>query len=253
MPVEALLLDLDGVVYVGGELLPGSREAIHRLRAAGIPTRFITNTTRRSRRQIAEKLVEMGLPVAAEEIFTPAALACDQLRKDGLTPFLIAYPDLAEDFAGLTDKGRSAVVIGDAGPFFSYDRLNQAFRLVMHGAPLLALAKNRFFLDHDRELSLDAGAFVAALEYASGRSAIVFGKPAAAFFELAAKSFICPLDRVVMIGDDAESDVGGAKSAGLGGILVRTGKYRPGQEKVLTVPPDLVADDLKAVVDALLG
>ena len=93
-----------------------------------------------------------------------------------------------------------------------------------------AFAKNRNFLDHDGELSLDAGPFVAALEYASGREATVFGKPAAMFFKLAVESLRCAPEEVAMIGDDVEADVGGAMAAGLMGVLVRTGKYRPGQE-----------------------
>lgn len=115
------------------------------------------------------------------------------------------------------------------------------------------MAKNRNFLDHDGELSLDAGPFVAALEYASGREATVFGKPAAMFFKLAVESLRCAPEEVAMIGDDVEADVGGAMAAGLMGVLVRTGKYRPGQEAHLVERPTLVAKNLKVAVDLLLG
>jgi ribonucleotide monophosphatase NagD (HAD superfamily) len=115
------------------------------------------------------------------------------------------------------------------------------------------LAKNRGFLDHDGDMSLDAGPFVAALEYASRREATVLGKPSPTFFNLAAEGLHCAPENVVMIGDDAEADVGGAMAAGLMGVLVQTGKYRPGQEADLPERPTLVAKDLSAAVDLLLN
>ena len=101
-------------------------------------------------------------------------------------------------------------------------------------------------------MSLDAGPFVAALEYASGREATVLGKPSQTFFALAVEGLHCAVEDVVMIGDDAEADVGGAMAAGLMGVLVQTGKYRPGQEAHLPERPTLVAESLKAAVDPLL-
>lgn len=163
------------------------------------------------------------------------------------------HPELCEDFSGLRTDGEEAVVVGDAGEFFTYDLLNRAYRKILHGAAFLALAKNRNFLDHDGELSLDAGPFVAALEYASGREATVFGKPAAMFFKLAVESLRCAPEEVAMIGDDVEADVGGAMAAGLMGVLVRTGKYRPGHEAHLAERPTLVAENLKVAVDLLLS
>ena len=251
--VKGILLDLDGVVYVRGAALPGSLEAISRIRAAGLPLKFITNTTRRPRRSIVRDLALLGLQVTQEDVYTPAALAHDFLARRNLAPFLVAHPDLREDFAGLRTDGEEAVVVADAGEFFTYDLLNQAYRKILHGAEFLALAKNRNFLDHDGELSLDAGPFVAALEYASGRKAAVFGKPAPTYFKLAVEGLGCAAEDVAMIGDDAEADVGGAMAAGLMGVLVQTGKYRPGQEAHLTERPTLVAKNLKAAIDLLLS
>jgi len=250
---RGILLDLDGVVYVGGAALPGSLEAISRIRAAELPLKFITNTTRCPRRRIVHDLALLGLQVALENVYTPAALAHDFLARRALAPFLVVHPELREDFSGLRTDGEEAVVVGDAGEFFTYDLLNRAYRKILHGAAFLALAKNRNFLDHDGELSLDAGPFVAALEYASGREATVFGKPAAMFFKLAVESLRCAPEEVAMIGDDVEADVGGAMAAGLMGVLVRTGKYRPGQEAHLAERPTLVAENLKVAVDLLLG
>jgi HAD superfamily hydrolase (TIGR01458 family) len=252
-PLQGLLLDLDGVVHVAGRLLPGSLEAIGRIRAAGLPLKFITNTTRRPRRRIVETLWTLGISVCAEDVYTPATIAHDLFAREGLSPFLIAHPDLKEDFSGLDAGGAEAVVVGDAGEFFTYPSLNQAFRKIHDGAPFYALAKNRNFLDHDGELSLDAGPFVVGLEYAAGRKALVLGKPSPNFFMAAVEGLGCAPENAAMIGDDAEADVGGAMSAGLMGVLVRSGKYRAGHETRLARPPTLIADDLRAAVGILLG
>lgn len=251
--VKGILLDLDGVVYVGDRLLPGSLEAVAQIRAADVPLKFVTNTTRHPLRRIVSDLAQLGLRVEPEDVFTPAVMARDFLARANLTAFLVVQPELREDFAGLTQDGEEAVVIGDAGEFFTYNLLNRAYRKILHGATFLALAKNRNFLDRDGELSLDAGPFVAALEYACGREAIVLGKPSPTFFSLAVESLRCAGEDVAMIGDDAEADVGGAMTAGLMGVLVQTGKYRPDQEDSLAEPPTLVARDIKAAVDLLLG
>jgi HAD superfamily hydrolase (TIGR01458 family) len=251
--VRGILLDLDGVVYVGNSVLPDSLEAIARILSAKIPLKFITNTTRRPRRRIVSDLAKLGLQVSLDDVYTPAAIARELLMNRGLAPLLLVHPDLLEDFSGLPTGGMEAVVVGDAGEFFTYNLLNGAFRKLIHGAELFALAKNRNFLDHDGELSLDAGPFVAALEYASGCEATVLGKPSPTFFRLAVEGLGRSSEDVAMIGDDAEADVGGAMAAGLMGVLVQTGKYRPGQESRLAEQPTLVAENLKHAVDLLLG
>jgi len=250
--VSGVLLDLGGVIYVGSTPIDGALAAVERLRAAGLPLRFITNTTRRSKRQVIEDLARMGLEVSDGELVTPALLARAHLEKHGLSPFLVVHPELEEDFAGFAAGRREAVVVGDAGECFTYDRLNQAYRKMVAGAPLLALAMNRNFKDADGELSLDAGPFVAALEYAAKRRAVLLGKPAPEFFNIAVDDLGCRSD-VVMIGDDAEADVGGAIAAGLKGVLVRTGKYRPGDESAMEPAPDYVAENLGEAVTWIMA
>lgn len=253
---NAVLLDIEGVICVGDAPLPGSLDAIRRISALGIPHKFITNTTRRPRRQIVDALGRLGLDVAADDIFTPAVAARAVLAAQGLTPLLVVHPNLNEDFANLPQsrEGRyDAVVVGDAGDSFNYEVLNEAYRNLVEGAAFFALAKNRNFLDRDGKLSLDAGPFVAALEFGSGKMATVLGKPSSAFFKLAVEALGRPAADVVMIGDDAEADVGGAMAAGLKGVLVRTGKYRAGQEEDLSAPPTFVADDLSSAVERLFG
>lgn len=248
--IAGVLLDLSGVLYVGNEPLPGSLGALKRLRGLGLPVRFFTNTTSKPKHRILEDLRAMNIDCAADEVFTPAEAARNRLVAHKLKPHLLIHPDLAEDFEGTPESGKPALVLGDAGEGFSYQALNAAFRQLVDGAEFLALAGNRTFMDRDGQLSLDAGAFVAALEYATQRRATILGKPAAAFFEAALSSMNCPARDAVMVGDDAEADVSGAIAAGVGaGLLVRTGKYRPGVEAGLDPAPTAVVDDFAAAVD----
>ena len=251
--LKAVLLDLGGVVYVGRDPLKGAIDAIERMKSRGLALRFLTNTTRSSRRMLLDKLRSMGLTIAPEELFVPSSAVRQHLEARGLTPHLLVHPNLLEDFEGLAEGTPDAVVIGDAGEGFTYQALNEAFRILTTGAEFLALAKNKSFRDEDNQLSLDAGAFVTALEYSSGSEATVFGKPSKAFFHAALESVGCPPDEAVMVGDDVESDVGGAMDAGIEGILVQTGKYRPGDENAVTPPPTTVAQDLAGAADWIIA
>ena len=161
------------------------------------------------------------------------------------------HPDLLPEFEEFSTAEPNAVVLGDAGGALTYDGLNRAFRLLMEGGPLIAMGRNRYFRE-DSGLSLDAGPFTAALEYASGVKAEIVGKPDPEFFHLALSDIGCPPGEAVMIGDDVHDDVCGAVDAGLRGILVRTGKYRPGDERRLPAPVATVADDLAGAVEKIL-
>ena len=251
--VAGVLLDIAGVLFDGGKALPGSVAAVERLRERGLPIRFLTNTTRRPKRVIVEDLQNMGFAVEVSEVLTPAEAACDWLRQKRYAPHLLVHPDLQVDFADLPGADKVAVVVGDAGRYFDYDRLNAAFRELVDGAPFLALAENRVFQDSDGVLSLDAGAFVRALEYSSGTTPLLFGKPSPAFFLTGVQNMGCEPVDVAMIGDDAESDVAGAIAAGIGqGILVQTGKYRNGDEARYSPSPSAVVADIGRAIDLLL-
>ena len=249
-----VLMDIAGVLYDGDYAIPGASSALSEIRDDGIPVRFLTNSTRRPKRMIVETLRSFGMPVAKEEILTPAEAACVWLRQEGHAPHLLVHPDLEEDFTDAPSSGPTAVVVGDAGPYFTLERMNAAFRELDGGAPLLALAQNRVFRDTDGLLSLDAGAFVAALEYASQKKAILLGKPSKTFFEAGAQSMGLPMREMVMIGDDAENDVAGAISAGLGGgVLVQTGKFREGDETAFHPAPSFAASNLSEAVRFAVG
>lgn len=251
--LKGVLLDLGGVVYIGDEPIPGAIDAIGQLRSAGLIVRFLTNSTRTPHRRLLAKLLAMGLQVKPDELFTPALAAHSIIERDGLSPHFLIHPALAEDFLGVPEGERTAVVVGDAAEGFTYEALNDAFRELQGGAKFIALANNRSFRSSDGELNLDAGAFVAALSFASGKEPVVLGKPSPDFFGAALASMDCSADEAVMVGDDVESDVGGAMACGIKGILVRTGKYSEGSENLIRPAPDLVADDLAEAAGWILA
>jgi HAD superfamily hydrolase (TIGR01458 family) len=251
--IRAVLLDLDGVLYVEDEPLPGAREAVSELRDRGLALRFVTNTTARPRRRILERLQRLGFELDPAELSTPAALAVRLCRDRGHRRVaLVMNEDVKEDFAELDEvgEGADAVVIGDLGSDFGYDILNRAFRQLVDGAELIALQKNRFWMTPEG-LSLDVGPFVAALEYAARREAVVVGKPARTFFETILAGVPAEPDVAAMVGDDVESDVGGALAAGLAGVLVRTGKYRDDALRASGVEPTAVVDSIADVPELL--
>lgn len=249
-----VLLDIDGVLYVGDEPIAGAIEALAELRRLSPAVRLVTNTTSRSRAEVLEHLRALGFDVALEEVLTPAALAVRHCRQSGFRSVeLLVSDSLRADLAALESGERGeqvdAVVLGDLGGGFNAEVLNRAFRLLMDGAELVALQHNRYWRRADG-LTLDVGAYSAALEYATGREAVVVGKPAEAFFRSAMEDM--GVQAAVMIGDDVEADVGGALAAGLPGVLVRTGKYREDALAGSGVRPTAIVDSI-ADVPALLA
>ncbi|WP_198407648.1 HAD-IIA family hydrolase [Sulfurovum sp. NBC37-1] len=133
---------------------------------------------------------------------------------------------------------------------FTFERLNGAFRALQEGAELIAAAKNRYFKDSDGKLSMDAGGFIAALEFAAGTEAILIGKPSSDFSHLAAASMGLRPDEVLMIGDDIESDVKGAQDAGMKAALVKTGKFQP-DDLEKGIKADFILVDVKELPSVL--
>jgi HAD superfamily hydrolase (TIGR01458 family) len=253
--VHAILIDLDGVLYIEGAPVTGAPEAVARLRATGLSLRFVTNTTAHARDRTLEKLGRLGFGVADGELVTPAAVAVRHCLDHGLQRVaLVMNPEVKRDFAQLDEvraaERADAVIVGDLGSAFGYDVLNGAFRQVMDGAELIALQKNRYWLRADG-LSLDVGPFVAAIEYASGREAYVVGKPSPDFFGEVLRELGAAPAETVMVGDDIESDIGGAMRAGLRGVLVRTGKFREDRVRESGIEPTAVIDSIAALPDLL--
>jgi phospholysine phosphohistidine inorganic pyrophosphate phosphatase len=249
--MRGVLLDLDGVVYVGDEPVVGAASTVDWLAREGIPHLYVTNTTSRPRAAIAAKLRGIGIPVETDRILTPAVAAADWLRLNGIERPALFVPDAtAAEFADRhplaegAETGAGAVVVGDLGTRWDFAELNRAFRLLMRAPrpPLVALGLTRYWRAEDG-LRLDAGAYVRALEYAAGTSAVVLGKPDAAFYARAVEALGPGVDEVAMVGDDIRTDVDGAQRAGLTGVLVRTGKFSPADLSG-DVSPGAVLDSL---------
>src|SRR5215470_7822000 len=261
MRISAVLIDIDGVLTVSWRPLPGAVAALQQLRAAGLPLALVTNTTSRPRSSIASALTEAGFPVTAGDILTAPAIAAAYLNDHypGARCLLLNSGDIGEDLAGVTlvpasDPAPAEVVlVGGAGPEFSYQALNRAFGCLRGGASLVAMHRGLYWRTSEG-LQLDSGAFVAGLEQAAGVEAQVVGKPAAAFFAAALAHLGTGAAHTLMVGDDIETDVLAAQRQGLTGVLVKTGKYLPAAHHGASGTPDHVLDsfaDLPALLDQL--
>jgi len=252
--IRGVLLDLDGTVYDDRGLIDGADRAVARLRTAGLALRFATNTSRHPRGALVEWLRRLGVDARADEVVTAPRASAAWLRSRELSRIsLHVAPAIVEEFSGfaLDEHEPEAVVLGDLGDEWTVDRLNRVFRHVLGGAVLLAIQKNRYWR-RGGALCLDAGPFVAALEFATGVTAEVAGKPSAAFFAAAAESMDVPLEQLVVVGDDLGADVKGAEAAGARGVLVKTGKFEPSDLKAASETSTMVAASL-AELPQMLG
>lgn len=245
--VRGALLDVDGTLLHGERAIPGAAPALDALRRAGIAFRLTTNTTRHACRVVHRMLCDAGIAVAEDAILTPAILARRRILESGAPRAALLVSEAARpDFDGIepTFDDPSWVVLGDLGREFTWDVLNRAFRALLGGARLLALQKNRYWHAGDEGLLLDAGAFVAALEFAAGVEAEIVGKPARGFFDAALSALGVPAHQVVVVGDDLVNDAGGGMAAGCHGVLVRTGKFSQAELDRSAIQPSLVVDSI---------
>jgi HAD superfamily hydrolase (TIGR01458 family) len=253
--MRAFLIDLDGVLYVGKSPVKGANECLKLMEDRGYSYRFVSNSTRRCRSSVAKRLEGLGYDVPADYIFTPPIAAIEHMKKTGKDRcFLLTMGDVHEDFeaAGINiaEKDVDFVVLGDAGPQFTFERLNKALRLILDGAEVLALERDRYWMEPEG-LVLSTGPFVAALEYATGCKAKLMGKPSPEFFRLALNDVGASPEDAAMIGDDIMTDVGGAQRLGMKGILVKTGKYREDLAKSSGVTPDLTLESIASLAEHL--
>lgn len=238
--MQALFLDINGVLVEDDTPLPGAFEVVRQARARGLALRFVTNTATKDHASLLSELRQMGFAPREGELFTAPRAARQYLLRSGLRPHVLVHPAIAASFAGLGAGPPNCVLLGDAREGFSYAALNRAFQLVQQGLPLIGIGRNRYFREHG-ELLLDAGAFLQAIEWAAGVEAVVIGKPSAAFFSELVASVDLPARHCLMVGDDLEADVVGAMAAGLAGCLVQTGKYQPGDGARLPREAHLIA------------
>lgn len=257
--IKGWLIDLDGTLHVGDALLPGASDLVAWLRTAGKSHRFISGTSILSRRRIAERMTALGIEMKPEEIFTASSAVAELLGSfEGMKCYFQVAEDVMEEFEGLeiSETNPDYVVIGDIGNRLDYDLLNKAFQLVMGGAELIALRKNRFHRDA-KGLKMDSGAFVAALEYASGKQAKIIGKPSRQFFNLAVHDMRVEAGQrwlsadFAVVGDDVEADIKGAADAGLIGILVKTGRHNDSYSEHYGIVPDWTFDSVKELAQKL--
>jgi HAD superfamily hydrolase (TIGR01458 family) len=247
--MACILLDVDGVLHVSGEAIPGAQAAVGELRAAGHALRFVTNNSTRSRGQLADELRSLGFELADEELQTTGHTAARELA--GKRVFALVMAGIVPDLEGLdlVGEGAHAVLIGgcdetlEPNQVFSYMNLARAFGEIQMGAELYCLHKNRWW-QTSRGPLLDAGAFVAGLEYTTGVEATVLGKPSPAYFAAALDALGAEPELTWLVGDDPESDIRAAQLFGMRTALVRTGKFRPDTLESLDVRPDVVLSSI---------
>jgi HAD superfamily hydrolase (TIGR01458 family) len=254
--MAAILVDVDGVLHVSGEPIPGSADAVAELRRRGHRLRFVTNNTTRSRTALTDDLRASGFELDESELQTTAAAAARALV--GKRVFALVMGALVADLEGieLVGDGADAVLLGGAdeteetGRVFSYMNIARAFAELELGAELYCLHKNRWW-QTSRGPLLDSGAFGAGLEYAADVEATVLGKPSPAYFEAAVAALDAEPELTWMVGDDLDSDIAGAQRFGLKTVLVRTGKFRPDQLERSRLVPDAVLSSIAYLPDWL--
>jgi HAD superfamily hydrolase (TIGR01458 family) len=254
--MAAILLDVDGVLHVSGAPIAGAAAAVRRLREAGHRLRFVTNSTTRSRVQLTEQMRSLGIELEDDELQTTGNVAAQVL--EGKRVLALTMPGILDDLNGLQLVGMNvdAVLLGGAdegeetGRVFSYLNLNRAFHELEAGAELYCLHKNRWWQTADGA-RLDAGAFVAGLEYAADTEATVLGKPSYAYFAAALAALDADPALTWMVGDDIEGDIQGASDYGLRTVLVRTGKFRPDDVERSRAQPDGIVSSIAQLPDWL--
>ena len=250
--MAAILLDVDGVLHVSGEPIPGAVGAVAQLRKVGHRLRFVTNNSTRARATLADDLRGMGFELDDEELQTTPIAAAREL--EGRRVFALVMTAIVPDLEGieLVGDAADAVLIGgcdetlEPNQVFSYMNLARAFSEIQGGAELYCLHKNKWW-QTGRGPMLDGGAFVAGLEYATGAEATVVGKPSAASFAAALAALDAEPELTWMVTDDLDQDVAGAQLFGMKTVLLRTGKFRPDALERSSIVPDAILSSIAHV------
>ena len=246
--MKAILFDLDGVLYTGNNAIEGAALVIKWCLDNAIPHLFLTNTTSRPRSALVDKLAQFHITSVPDDFLTPAIAAQQWLHSKINGKIALFIPDATRDeFAEFeqcghdAEQGAEAVIIGDLGEAWDFNTLNRAFRLLMNktDTELIALGMTRYWRAEDG-LRLDAAPFVKALEHASGREAIVLGKPSKEFYSSALNRLGCKASETIMIGDDIRGDIEGSQNAGMKGLLVTTGKFQQSDLELGIKPYDVI-------------
>lgn len=229
MTIGGVLFDIDGVLVTSWQPIPGAVETLRLLADHQIACSYLTNTTTRTRGEIADALARAGMHVRPDEVITAAVLTADYIRTHHphARCFLVNDGDVTEDMPGIefVDTDPDVVILGGAGPQYSHLTLSRVYDWMVNGVPVVAMHRSAFWTTADG-LRIDTGMYLIGMEETSGRKAVAVGKPAPAGFEVAAARLGVDPDDMVMVGDDLHNDVLAAQVVGMTGVLVRTGKFR---------------------------
>jgi NagD protein len=242
------LIDMDGVIYRGGELIPGADLFLRRLIDDDVPFLFLTNNSQRTRRDVATKLNRMGIPAREEHVFTCAMATARFLarQKPGGTAFVIGEGGILNALHtngyAIVDQSPDYVVVAE-GRTVTLEMLETATSMILDGAKLIAtnLDPNCPTKGGTRP---GCGATVAYLEAATGVKALGIGKPSPVMMGAARKELGLMTSETVMIGDTMETDILGGVQLGFRTILVLSGGTRRADLRRYAYQPDLVIDSM---------
>jgi HAD superfamily hydrolase (TIGR01450 family) len=239
MAVGGVLFDIDGVLVTSWKPIPGAAETLHVLADNQIACSYLTNTTTRTRRQIAAALADAGMKVRADEVITSAVLTAEYVRNTypDARCFLVNSGNITEDMPGIDLVASTefephevvdtpdVVLMGGAGPEYDHLTLSRVYDWMAQGVPVVAMHRSTSW-NTTEGLRIDTGMYLIGMEETSGRKSTAVGKPAPAGFLAAASRLGVDPEQMYMVGDDLNNDVLAAQVVGMTGVLVRTGKFR---------------------------
>ena len=207
---------------------------------------FLTNNKTKNKTKIDKKLLLAGLNINENEIISAGTAGISYLKQIGSPSCHLYLNDtLIKEYSMFNKKNikKKYVIIGDRANNWNYVHLNDIFNLLMSGCELIALHKGKYF-KKKKNLKIDIGSIVSAIEYSSNKKAIIIGKPSKRFFKIAIESLGLKPNNVAMIGDDLYSDIKGAKDYNINTILVKTGKFRQNILDNNSIKPDLIIESI---------
>lgn len=249
------LIDMDGVLYRGHELIRGADTFIHDLRERGVPFRLLTNNSQRTRRDVATKLARLGIDVEEEHVFTSAMATARflALQKPGGTAFVIGegglHTALHANGYSVVDRDPDYVVVGE-GRTFNLEMVETAVKMIHRGAKLIATNLDPS-CPVESGIRPGCGALVALLETATGIKAFSAGKPSPIMMRAARKELALSTDETIMIGDTMETDILGGVQLGFHTVLVLSGGTSRDDLPRFAYRPEIVVESLAEYAELL--
>ncbi len=249
------LVDMDGVLYRGPEMIPGADVFIRQLRARQIPFRLLTNNSQRTRRDVVAKVARLGIEVEEEHIFTSAMATARFLarQKPGGTAYVIGEGGLLtalhQNGFTVVDHEPDYVVVGE-GRTFNLEMVEAAVRMILDGAKLIATNLDAN-CPTQNGLRPGCGAMVAMLELATGIKAFSVGKPSPVMMRIAGDELGLAPDEITMIGDTMETDILGGVQFGFHTGLVLSGGTRSEDLTKFAYRPEVIVDSVAEFTELL--